>query len=93
MKFSELKFNRMSNGGNQAIVSVGNEYGLSIIDNGYGKERGMYEVGTLFHGQLAITLPSFTGDDTVVGHCTPSAVEMIIEATKRHNTMKGIGLC
>ena len=50
-------------------------------------------MGTLFHGQLAITLPSMTGDDTVVGHCTPSDVEMIIEATKRHNTMKGIGLC
>jgi len=93
MKFSELNFNRMSNGGNQAIVNVDNQYGLSIIDNGIGKERGLYEVGTLFHGQLAITLPSFTGDDTVVGNCTPSDVEMIIEATKRHNTMKGIGLC
>ena len=40
MKFSELKFNRMSNGGNQAIVNFGH-YGLSIIDNGYGKERGL----------------------------------------------------
>ena len=83
MKFSELKFNRMSNGGNQAIVSVGNEYGLSIIDNGYGKERGMYEVGTLFHGELTNLLPSMTGDDTVVGYCTPDAVEMIFEALSR----------
>lgn len=83
MKFSELKFNRMSNGGNQAIVNVGNEYGLSIIDNGYGKERGMYEVGTLFHGELTNLLPSMTGDDTVVGYCTPDAVEMIFEALSR----------
>ena len=89
MKFSELNFNRMSNGGNQAIVNVGNQYGLSIIDNGYGKERGLYEVGTLFHGQLAITLPSMTGDDTVVGYCTPSAVEMIIEALSRLVAIKG----
>ena len=89
MKFSELKFNRMSNGGNQAIVSVGNEYGLSIIDNGYGKERGMYEVGTLFHGELTNLLPSMTGDDTVVGYCTPSAVEMIFEALSRLVAIKG----
>lgn len=89
MKFSELNFNRMSNGGNQAIVNVGNQYGLSIIDNGYGKERGLYEVGTLFHGQLAITLPSMTGDDTVVGYCTPDAVEMIIEALSRLVAVKG----
>lgn len=88
MKFSELDFNRMSNGGNQAIVNFGH-YGLSIIDNGYGKERGLYEVGTLFHGQLAITLPSMTGDDTVVGYCTPSAVEMIIEALSRLVAIKG----
>ena len=88
MKFSELDFNRMSNGGNQAIVNFGH-YGLSIIDNGYGKERGLYEVGTLFHGQLAITLPSMTGDDTVVGYCTPSAVEMIIEALSRLVSIKG----
>ena len=88
MKFSELKFNRMSNGGNQAIVNFGH-YGLSIIDNGYGKERGLYEVGTLFHGQLAITLPSMTGDDTVVGYCTPSAVEMIIESLSRLVAIKG----
>ena len=88
MKFSELKFNRMSNGGNQAIVNFGH-YGLSIIDNGMGKERGLYEVGTLFHGQLAITLPSITGDDTVVGYCTPSAVEMIIEALSRLVSIKG----
>ena len=83
MKFSELNFNRMSDGGNQAIVNVGNEYGLSIIDNGYGKERGMYEVGTLFHGELTNLLPSMTGDDTVVGYCTPDAVEMIFEALSR----------
>ena len=89
MKFSELNFNRMSNGGNQAIVNVGNQYGLSIIDNGYGKEHGLYEVGTLFHGQLAITLPSMTGDDTVVGYCTPDAVEMIIEALSRLVAVKG----
>ena len=89
MKFSELKFNRMSNGGNQAIVSVGNEYGLSIIDNGYGKERGMYEVGTLFHGELTNLLPSMTGDDTVVGYCTPDAVEMIFEALSRLVAIKG----
>jgi len=73
----------MSNGGNQAIVNVGNQYGLSIIDNGYGKERGLYEVGTLFHGELKNLLPSMTGDDTVVGYCTPDAVEMIFEALSR----------
>jgi|TARA_R110002153_G_scaffold9117_16_gene38149 hypothetical protein len=89
MKFSELNFNRMSNGGNQAIVNVGNEYGLSIIDNGYGKERGMYEVGTLFHGELTNLLPSMTGDDTVVGYCTPDAVEMIFEALSRLVAIKG----
>lgn len=83
MKFSELNFNRMSNGGNQAIVNVGNEYGLSIIDNGYGKEHCMYEVGTLFRGELTNLLPSMTGDDTVVGYCTPDAVEMIFEALSR----------
>lgn len=82
MKFSELKFNRMSNGGNQAIVNFGNQYGLSIIDNGYGKERGLYEVGTLFHGQLANYLPSYTGDDTVVGYCSEAAVELILESVE-----------
>jgi len=81
MKFSDLDFNRMDNGGNQAIVKFGH-YGLSIIDNGIGKERGLYEVGTLFHGQLANYLPSYTGDDTVVGYCSEAAVELILESVE-----------
>ena len=89
-KFSELQFKPMSNGGNQAIVNVGNEYGLSIIDNGYGKEQDMYEVGTLFHGELTNVLPSLTGNDTVVGYCTPDAVEMIIGELQRHILIKRI---
>jgi hypothetical protein len=49
----------------------------------------MYEVGTLFHGELTNLLPSMTGDDTVVGYCTPDAVEMIIEALSRLVAIKG----
>lgn len=81
MKFSELKFEPMSNGGNRAVVRFG-DYGLSIIDNGYGRERDLYEVGTFYKNKLANLLPAHTGDDTVVGNCTESHVEFIIEAMK-----------
>ena len=81
MKFSELKFEPMSNGGNRAVVRFG-DYGLSIIDNGYGRERDLYEVGTFYKNKLANLLPSHTGDDTVVGNCTESHVEFVIEAMK-----------
>lgn len=86
MKFSELEFEPMSNGGNRAVVHFG-RYGLSIIDNGYGKEDGLYEVGTFYKNKddiwyLANILPSHTGDNTVVGNCTESHVEFVIEAMK-----------
>ena len=84
MKFSELEFKPMTHGGNQATLCFGRNYGLSIIDNGYGRESNLYEVGTLFKKQLANVLPSHTGDDTVVGNCTEGHVELIIEAMERH---------
>lgn len=87
MKFSELNFESMSHGGNRAVVNFNNGYGISVIDNGYGKELGLYEIGTLYNGGLATYLHSYTGDDTVVGNLTPEEVEMIMNAVEKKSIL------
>jgi len=63
--------------GNQAILNFGT-YTLSIIDDGYGRDQGLYEIGVFENGELA-ELPGVTDpDDQVKGHLTESDVNAII---------------
>lgn len=39
---------RPMHGGTQWVHRFGNGYGASVIDSGYGADRGLYEVGTLW---------------------------------------------
>ena len=48
MRFEDLKFEpKAFTGGHQATVRFDNGYGASIIDDGYGSERGLYELAVL----------------------------------------------
>jgi hypothetical protein len=68
--------------GNQAVLDFG-KYHLSVIDDGYGRGEGLYEIA-VFNASNGVAsdfvrLPGITGeDDDVLGHLTESAVDAII---------------
>ena len=68
--------------GNQAVLDFG-KYHLSIIDDGYGRDSGHYEIA-VFEADDGVAngfvrLPGITAeDDDVLGHLTEEAVDAII---------------
>lgn len=69
--------------GRQAVLDFG-RYHLSIIDDGYGADQGLYEIG-VFAAQDGVAsnlieLPGITEDgDTVKGYLTESDIDAIIK--------------
>ena len=64
--------------GNQAILNFG-EFDLSIIDDGYGREQGLFEISVFKDGDQC-ELPGITEEgDTVKGFLTESDVDAIIK--------------
>ena len=77
-KFEMLPISDTEILGNQAVISFG-EYELSIIDNGYGKEKGLYEIGVFKNGVMT-ELPGVTAEgDTVKGFLTETDVDVILK--------------
>ena len=75
--FEMLRKERSSNG-RQAVLDFG-DYHLSIINDGYGSEQGLYEIGVFKHGDLA-EMPGITEEnDTVKGYVTEADVNAIIK--------------
>jgi hypothetical protein len=80
--FEMLRKERSSNG-QQAVLDFG-DYHLSIINDGYGSDQGLYEIGLFsaadgvaFH---MVTLPGITdNEDTVKGNLTEADVDAIIK--------------
>jgi hypothetical protein len=69
--------------GNQAVLDFG-DYHLSIIDDGYGSDRGLYEIGVFSAADGVATdmveLPGITAEgDTVKGYLTETDVNVIIK--------------
>jgi len=69
--------------GRQAVLDFG-DYHLSIINDGYGSDQGLYEIGVFEAAEGVasdmIELPGITEDgDTVKGNLTESAVDVIIK--------------
>jgi hypothetical protein len=90
MKISDFKWmtkrngiDRTENAGGQIVLDFG-KYHLSIIDDGYGRDRGLFEIG-LFSAADGVanamtSLPGITAeDDTVKGNLTESDVNCIIQ--------------
>ena len=84
MKFTDFKMlrkERRSNG-SQAVLDFG-KYHLSIINDGYGSEQGLYEIG-VFAATDGVArgmteLPGITAeDDSVKGNLTEADVDAII---------------
>ena len=67
--FNELTFNR--SGGRQAVVKFDNGYSASIINDGYGSERGLYELAVKHGGSIVYDTPV---TDDVVGYLTEDDV-------------------
>ena len=69
--------------GKQAVLDFG-DYHLSIIDDGYGSARGLYEIGVFSAADGVATemveLPGITEEgDTVKGYLTETDVNIIIK--------------
>jgi hypothetical protein len=69
--------------GCQAVLDFGN-YHLSIINDGYGCDRGLYEIGVFKAADGVaselVSLPGITNDDdTVKGYLTEADVDAIIK--------------
>jgi hypothetical protein len=68
--------------GGQIVLDFGN-YHLSVIDDGYGRDKGLYEIG-VFRAKDGIAfdmvnLPGVTNEgDTVKGNLTAEEVDVII---------------
>lgn len=80
--FEMLRKERSSNG-RQAVLDFGN-YHLSVINDGYGSEQGLYEIGVFSAADGVasdmVELPGVTEEgDTVRGRLTESEVDMIIK--------------
>ena len=79
--FQMLRKQRRSNGC-QAVLDFG-KYHLSIINDGYGSEDGLYEIG-VFNACDGVArgmteLPGITEDgDSVKGHLTEADIDAII---------------
>lgn len=68
--------------GRQIVLDFG-QYHLSIIDDGYGREKGLYEIAVYSAAdgvaKHQVELPGITAEgDTVQGHLTESDVDGII---------------
>ena len=80
--FQMLRKERSSNG-SQAVLDFG-KYHLSIINDGYGSEQGLYEIGVFAATDGVASgltvLPGITEDgDSVKGHLTEDEVDAIIK--------------
>ena len=85
MKLTDFKMLRKkrSSNGRQAILDFG-DYHLSIINDGYGSEQGLYEIGVFAATDGVASgltvLPGITEDgDSVKGHLTEADVDAIIK--------------
>ena len=84
LELSSFEMLRKDGGtGCQAVLDFGN-YHLSIIDDGYGADRGLYEIGVFSAADgLAsdlVNLPGITEDgDTVKGYLTEADINAIIK--------------
>jgi hypothetical protein len=101
MKLSDFKWmtkesqkNTPTEAGGQIVLDFGN-YHLSIIDDGYGKDRGLYEIGVFRVSDGVATnminLPGITDpNDTVRGNLTEEEIDIIIRKmeaiTRTHPT-------
>jgi hypothetical protein len=80
--FEMLRKERSSNG-RQAVLDFG-DYHLSVINDGYGSEQGLYEIGVFAANDGVATglveMPGITEEgDTVRGRLTESDVNAIIK--------------
>lgn len=86
MKLSNFKFNPT-----QVLLNFGKKYSLSIINNGYGKTEGLYEIGMFSKGVLT-EMPGITIEgDTVRGFLTEDEVDIIIKklvTVSRHDPVQ-----
>lgn len=73
MTLSDFEFNP-----NQVVLDFNETYSLSIINDGYGKDRGLYEIAPFVNGEMT-ELPGITDGDTVVGFLTEHEVVSIIK--------------
>ncbi|WP_422049751.1 hypothetical protein [Shimia sp.] len=81
MTFFDLVFKRKSGrGGFQARHDYTNGYGVSVIDDGYGSDAGLYEVAVMFQGDLCYDTPI---TDDVLGHLTSDDVTDIMERVSK----------
>ena len=84
MKLTDFKMLRKkrSSNGRQAILDFG-DYHLSIINDGYGSEQGLYEIG-VFAATDGVArdmteLPGITEEgDSVKGNLTEAEIDAII---------------
>ena len=63
--------------GKQIVLEFGNDYNLSIINDGYGKDKGLYEIAVFKNGEFA-NIPGITEHDEVNGFLTSDDVDAII---------------
>jgi hypothetical protein len=83
LKSFEMLRKERGTDGRQAVLDFG-DYHLSIINDGHGSDRGLYEIGLFSAADGVasdmIVLPGITEDgDTVKGNLTESAVDVIIK--------------
>jgi hypothetical protein len=83
LKSFEMLRKERGTDGRQAVLDFG-DYHLSIINDGYGSDQGLYEIGVFEAAEGVasdmIVLPGITEDgDTVKGNLTESAVDVIIK--------------
>ena len=73
-----LRLNNYNFKNNQIVLQFGEDYRLSIIDNGYGRKQGLFEIG-VFKNDDMVELPGVTEEgDTIKGFLTESMVDAIL---------------
>ena len=84
MKFTDFKMLRKerSSNGSQAVLDFG-KYHLSIINDGFGSDQGLYEIGVFAATDGVASglteLPGITVEgDTVKGNLTEADIDAII---------------
>lgn len=83
LKSFEMLRKERGTDGRQAVLDFGN-YHLSIINDGYGSDQGLYEIGVFAAADGVASglteLPGITEDgDSVRGHLTEEEVDVIIK--------------
>jgi hypothetical protein len=83
LKSFEMLRKERGTDGRQAVLDFG-DYHLSIINDGYGCEQGLYEIGVFAAADGVASglteLPGITEDgDSVKGHLTEADVDIIIK--------------